>query len=232
MSGSSAASPVAHRARASMPLQLGKGIREDLQARLPWYVSDWKEGFESGYRCALRELLVPCKQCPKASQLKVPVTSAHMRPPCSSPRDAAPHPSRASTGTSASTAALHQQATSPWPCATGTRARTPPDAARTVLQHLCAVGVHLLRVSHPRARVWRADRAPHARPVQWRPRAALRRHCGRRTGALLPRTRAHMCQRHAPTPARLRVAYTGACCAGALASLHTPVRPCCGVDEA
>lgn len=29
----------------------GKGIKQDLLNRRPWYVSDWKEGFSSGYRC-------------------------------------------------------------------------------------------------------------------------------------------------------------------------------------
>jgi hypothetical protein len=31
-------------------VQLGKGIADDLKARAPWYLSDLKEGFGSGYR--------------------------------------------------------------------------------------------------------------------------------------------------------------------------------------
>ena len=31
-------------------MKFGAGILADLRARAPWYVSDWKEGFGSGYR--------------------------------------------------------------------------------------------------------------------------------------------------------------------------------------
>jgi len=31
-------------------MKLGARIVEDLKARAPWYVSDWTEGFRSGYR--------------------------------------------------------------------------------------------------------------------------------------------------------------------------------------
>lgn len=35
-------------------MKLGAGIVEDLKARAPWYVSDWTEGFRSGYRCGFK----------------------------------------------------------------------------------------------------------------------------------------------------------------------------------
>lgn len=35
------------------------GIIRDVKGRLPWYKSDWTEGFNSGYRCALHHRIRP-----------------------------------------------------------------------------------------------------------------------------------------------------------------------------
>lgn len=44
--------PSADIAKSHQAMKLGQAIANDVKARLPWYVSDWKEGFQSGFRCA------------------------------------------------------------------------------------------------------------------------------------------------------------------------------------
>lgn len=46
-------------------MKLGAGIVEDFKARAPWYVSDWTEGFRSGYRCATRLVISMSRRSPQ-----------------------------------------------------------------------------------------------------------------------------------------------------------------------